>query len=268
MKNKLMASISIFVNEVRQMGYNIGGVKLKKVLTAILILLCFATLGCNQYKKIAPSENKQVQTDKKTSLTDISLVDGKPTVKNPTDTLVLINKERNLPSDWSPDDLIIPNVSFPFKEDTPVKYLRKAAAEALEDLFEQAKSENINLCAISGYRSFETQQRIYNNEVKLYGQEQASKAVAFPGQSEHQTGLAMDVSSPSMNYTLRESFGDSVEGKWLKEHAKDYGFIIRYPKDKEDITGYSYEPWHIRYVGEEVASSIMNNNITLEEYMR
>jgi hypothetical protein len=92
------------------------------------------------------------------------------------------------------------------------------------------------------------------------------KYSATPGYSEHQTGLAIDVSAKSVNNRLDESFGDSVEGIWLATHAQEYGFIIRYPKDKSDITGYSYEPWHIRYVGKPLAKYIYENNLCLEEY--
>ncbi|KPU46117.1 D-alanyl-D-alanine carboxypeptidase [Oxobacter pfennigii] len=194
------------------------------------------------------------------------LVNGKQIVKNPDSILVLVNKERNLPSDWVPPDLVVPNVAFPFKEDAPRKYMRKEAAEALEELFELAQEDGIKLYAMSGYRSYETQQRLFNTEVKQSGEEAASKVVAVPGQSEHQTGLTMDVSSAGMNFTLEESFEDTKEGKWLKEHAKDAGFIIRYPKDKTHITGYSYEPWHIRYVGKEAAEFITAYDITFDEY--
>ena len=91
--------------------------------------------------------------------------------------------------------------------------------------------------------------------------------VAYPGQSEHQTGLAMDVSSQSVGFTLEEDFGQAKEGIWLKDNAHKFGFIIRYGKDNTHITGYSYEPWHIRYVGKDVANEIYEKNITLEEFL-
>ena len=91
--------------------------------------------------------------------------------------------------------------------------------------------------------------------------------VAYPGQSEHQTGLAMDVSCQSVGFTLEEDFGQTTEGIWLSENAHKFGFIIRYGKDTTNITGYSYEPWHIRYVGKDAAKEIYDLNITLEEYL-
>ncbi|WP_019005511.1 M15 family metallopeptidase [Cohnella laeviribosi] len=193
--------------------------------------------------------------------------DGLAVVTNASSLLVLVNKQRNLPADYSPVDLVVPDVEFSFSGDSPKKKLRKPAAEALEALFAAAEKDGIELKAVSGYRSYETQRSIFNRNAEQKGIETANRTSARPGQSEHQTGLAMDVSSKSAGYALEESFGDTKEGKWLKAHAAEYGFIIRYLKGKEDITGYSYEPWHIRYVGKEIAQAVMEQGITLEEFM-
>lgn len=187
-------------------------------------------------------------------------------VKNVDDILVLVNKKRNLPADYIPSDLVKPDVNFSFKEDIPKRYLRKEAAEALEKLFEEAKQDNIILYAVSGYRSYNRQKTLFDNKSNQVGPEAANLVVAYPGQSEHQTGLAMDVSSQSANFALEEYFEDTPEGKWLKDNAHRAGFIIRFKKDATDITGYSYEPWHIRYVGEDVAKEIYERDIVLEEY--
>lgn len=194
------------------------------------------------------------------------MVSGKPMLKNPDSPMVLVNKTHNLSADWKPDDLVIPNVAFPEGKAEAVKYMRKDAAKALERLFNGALEDGIKLYGVSGYRSYARQQSIYNNEVKNYGVDAANKAVAQPGQSEHQTGLAMDVSCASMGYGLDDSFENTKEGKWLKAHAVEYGFIIRYQKDKVDITGYMYEPWHVRYVGKDAANYITANNITFDQY--
>jgi D-alanyl-D-alanine carboxypeptidase len=90
---------------------------------------------------------------------------------------------------------------------------------------------------------------------------------AYPGRSEHHTGLAIDITSESMDWALSQDFASYPEGQWLDEHCQDYGFILRYQKGKEDITGYQYEPWHFRYVGKEVAKEIMSRGITFEEYL-
>ncbi|RBW71079.1 M15 family metallopeptidase [Bacillus taeanensis] len=194
---------------------------------------------------------------------------GKDVVTNPNDILVVANKERRLPSDYIPDDLAEPNVPFTFEEDVPKKLMRKEAAAALESLFNQAEKENIHILAQSGYRSYETQQAIFAYNAKRYGsEEEANKVSAYPGESEHQTGLSMDITSSSAEYQLVEAFGETKEGRWVAENAHKFGYIVRYQKGKEQITGYQYEPWHLRYVGIEAASHIYKQNMTLEEYLQ
>ncbi|MDP5275142.1 M15 family metallopeptidase [Chengkuizengella axinellae] len=192
--------------------------------------------------------------------------DGIPQVTNQESTAVLVNKQRSLQENYVPNDLVQPNIPFSFAGESEKKWLRQEAATALEQLFAKAEQNQIELNAVSGYRSYLTQQSIFNWNVQEQGEEQARRYSAYPGTSEHQTGLAMDVSSPSVNNALHESLGDTKEGQWLAEHAAEFGFIIRYPQDKEHITGYAYEPWHLRYVGKEIAADIMEQGITLEEY--
>ena len=144
--------------------------------------------------------------------------------------------------------------------------MRKEAAEKLEEMFAAAREDGIELFAVSGYRSYQRQAQLFDIEVDKVGREAAELVVAYPGNSEHQSGLAMDISGRSVGFTLVEEFADTPEGQWLAENAHKYGFILRYPKGKENITGYKYEPWHFRYVGEEVAAIIYEKGITLEEY--
>ncbi|EJR65391.1 hypothetical protein IIO_01575 [Bacillus cereus VD115] len=179
---------------------------------------------------------------------------------------VVVNKEYGLPENYQPKDLVVPNVPFSFSGTVEKSHLRKEAADALEKLFYLAKQEGIQLNAVSGFRSYEYQKNLYANNVKRKGQEHTDRFSAKPGHSEHQTGLTMDVSSKSANNELELSFANTKEGKWLKENAHRAGFIIRYPKGKESITGYAYEPWHIRYVGD-IAENIYKEKLTLEEYM-
>lgn len=188
-------------------------------------------------------------------------------VNNPADTLVLVNKSHALPSDYIPDNLVAPNVRFAFTQDLPKRYMRKEAANALEDLFVAGDKADVNLFAQSGYRSYNRQESIFASYVARDGEDAANKYSARPGESEHQTGLTMDVTSPDINFNINTNFADTEEGKWVKAHAHEFGFIIRYPKGKEDITKYQYEPWHLRYVGKEVAAVIHEKDITLEEYL-
>ncbi len=193
---------------------------------------------------------------------------GQAVVQNLDDLLIVANKERNLPEDYEPKDLVTPNVPFPFKEDLPKKKLRKEAALSLEMLFKAAEENGLELLAQSGYRSYDTQVSIFAYNAEQRGEEEANKTSSKPGQSEHQTGLSMDVTSPEVNYELVEAFGETKEGKWLADNAHKYGFIIRYLKGKEQITGYQYEPWHLRYVGTDHAKKIHAQGITLEEYLQ
>lgn len=192
---------------------------------------------------------------------------GTEIVSNPYDELALVNKKYALPEDYIPEDLIVPDVPFPFTEDLPKKYLRKNAAHALEDLFAAAEEEGLNMYAQSGYRSYDRQVDVFAANVSQHGEDHANTFSARPGESEHQTGLSMDVTSPEVKFDLITEFGDTEEGKWLAENAKNFGFIIRFPEGKEAITEYQYEPWHIRYVGEKAAQYIAKQDITLEEYV-
>lgn len=192
--------------------------------------------------------------------------DGIITVTDPESVEVVVNKQRKLPENYKPDDLVVPDVPFSFDGWNEKKQLREPAARALEQLFQAAEKEGLHLVAVSGFRSFERQQIIYNNNVNANGEEHANQFSARPGHSEHQTGLAMDVSSATVSFHLIQSFGETPEGKWLNDHAHEFGFIIRYPEGKSEITGYAYEPWHLRYTGKELATEMYNNQVTMEEF--
>lgn len=188
-------------------------------------------------------------------------------VPNQGEFLKLVNKQNRLPADYVPHDLVVPNVPFPFVEYHPKKLMRRDAAAALEDLFRKAKQDQIDLYATSGYRSYQRQEEIFNSNVRKHGLEAANQFSARPGESEHQLGLAMDVTSPTVNFSLTQYFGQTREGRWLEENASQFGFIIRYPKGKEYITGYQYEPWHLRYIGNPSAREVAIRDTTLEEFL-
>ncbi|KRG14839.1 M15 family metallopeptidase [Lederbergia galactosidilytica] len=187
-------------------------------------------------------------------------------VAEPNDVAILVNKQYRLPDQYEPDDLVYPDVPFIFSEKVEKRKLRKVAAKALEKMFAAAEKDGVYLAGASGYRSQSTQVTIYNNYVDQDGKEKADRYSARPGHSEHQTGLSIDVSGISAECAVEECFADTAEAKWVADHAHEHGFIIRYPKDKENLTGYIYEPWHIRYVGKELAKEIFEQDITLEEY--
>lgn len=176
---------------------------------------------------------------------------------------LLVNKSHPLSSSCIPDSLTELNVPFFAPCTDERRLLQKDAAKAVTRLFTQAALENIKLIGISGYRSYKRQEELYKDAL-LRG----SVSVAPPGTSEHQTGLALDVSCAAVNLELEETFADTAEGKWLEKHAPLYGFILRYPKNKEHITGYPWEPWHIRYVGESLSLYLALTGLTLEEFHR
>ena len=150
-----------------------------------------------------------------------------------------------------------------------VRNMRPDAAAALEEMFAACKADiKVTLKAVSGFRSYEKQSTLYNNKLKSVGNSQAKadEYVARAGASEHQLGLAMDVGQ-SGKVNLTASFGSTQGGKWIREHCWEYGFILRYEEDWEDVTGYKYEPWHVRYVGKENAAKIYENLMPLETFL-
>ncbi len=188
-------------------------------------------------------------------------------VTNPESNLVLVNKHRKLPDGYTPEDLTRPNVPFTSPKDKEKTLLRKDAADALENMFEAAKKEGLELTAVSGYRSYKRQKSLHDTYVRRQGKAEADSVSAIPGTSEHQTGLAMDISSKSAKFQLEPIFGETNEGKWVAKHAHEFGFVIRYLEDKTETTEYSYEPWHLRYVGNPYATYIYKHHLTLEEAM-
>lgn len=182
-----------------------------------------------------------------------------------TSTAVLVNKEYGLPEGYEPDDLVKVDIPFVYQDET-VHSLRKIAADAVIEMFEAAKADGLELAGVSGYRSYAIQKMLYEKYVARDGEEAANKYSAKPGHSEHSTGLAMDVAGISGKCAANNCFADTEEARWLAEHAHEFGFIIRYPLGKEDITGYQYEPWHLRYVGKELAEFIHEHDLTLEEF--
>jgi zinc D-Ala-D-Ala carboxypeptidase len=145
--------------------------------------------------------------------------------------------------------------------------VRKIILPDLTNMFAAAKKDGVELKISSAYRSYQYQFSLYNQWVQKSGQAEADRASARPGYSEHQTGLALDIEPIDNICEVDQCFADTKAGLWLAEHAHEYGFIIRYPKDQETVTGYKYEPWHIRYLGKDLAHTFtQSSKKTLEEY--
>ncbi|MBR6451693.1 MAG: M15 family metallopeptidase [Lachnospiraceae bacterium] len=180
--------------------------------------------------------------------------------------IMLINRDHFLPTDYESD---LKSLSASVRVDERI-------ADDLKDMIKAAADDGITLQIVSGYRSYDRQTALFQRKMKRYmsqgmsysqAHSEVTKVLSVPGSSEHQAGLAVDI--VSSNYrSLTEGFADTEAGKWLAKNCADYGFILRYPKDKEEVTGIIFEPWHFRYVGKEYAGEIMGEGITLEEYLQ
>jgi D-alanyl-D-alanine carboxypeptidase len=179
---------------------------------------------------------------------------------------VVVNKGRQLPSSYTPANLVVPSVPLRLSASSSEMQVRIDAAAAMEKMFAAAKTEGINLMLASGYRSYAAQVSVYGGYVSASGAAQADTFSARPGHSEHQTGLAADIEPLSRDCEVEQCFESTPEGQWLAANSYKYGFIIRYQKNTQALTGYEYEPWHVRYVGLELAGQIHQTGQTLEQF--
>lgn len=180
---------------------------------------------------------------------------------------MLVNKNNPLPEDYVPSGLIPVKIPFVQPVEFPKTCMTWQAAQAVCRMVREAGLDGIEILGISAYRSYKTQENIFIRSALKNGIEHAVRYVALPGQSEHQTGLAIDIGCAENNYELEESFADTRCFNWLTRNAYLYGLIIRYPKGKEAITGYYFEPWHLRYVGVELAKVVQDTEKCLEEIL-
>lgn len=235
------------------------------------------SVSANQQNSLANQANASDDTTQakapdatKTPETSKAPLAAKPgTFENPTIIkideenwqLTLVNSYYRIPNDYEPDLVYVCGSS---------ERLDKKVAEHYEKMYEAAKADGVTLTPCSGYRSYELQERNYNNKIAFYESQgysnkdakvKAATIIMPPGSSEHNLGYAMDI------VCVDEWFEDTEEFKWLTQNAADYGFIMRYPKDKQDITRVIYEPWHWRYVGVETAKELKSTGLTLEEYL-
>jgi zinc D-Ala-D-Ala carboxypeptidase len=180
------------------------------------------------------------------------------------DILAPVDKQHRLPADCRPGDLVaLPEA---YTAVAHAQLMRAEAADAAVRLFEGAIADGYYIYAVSSFRSYEDQVMTFEYHVRNLGEEQAARVSARPGHSEHQLGTTTDVVSASSGYTL-DGFVGTPEAAWVEENAWRYGFIVSYPAGMESVTGYVYEPWHIRYVGEEVAAQVQSSGLTLGQYL-
>lgn len=189
------------------------------------------------------------------------------TVQDAHSLLVLINKQNRLPENFGPMPLASPSVEFSKRTSSSVHVIDKRIVASVEALFTAAQKEGHSLVFVSGYRDRQTQRQLWQGYAQRSGEHMADSFSARPGHSEHESGLAFDVSEASIDALGLSAFVDTAAALWLEKNAHTFGFIIRYPRLKEDITQFSYEPWHLRYVGGEVAKKIYEKKLCLEEYV-
>lgn len=185
----------------------------------------------------------------------------------PSDLLVLVDKSHALPPEYVPPDLVTVRADIASPGAPIAVQLRKEAADALARMIADARTQGIYLLAQSAYRSYDYQAQVYNNEVQTFGQAKADSESARPGHSEHQLGTAVDFTTRTLQYDLNDSFATTPEGRWLAQHAADYGFVLSYPQGKESVTGYVYEPWHYRYIGVQAAKEFVASGLTLNQWL-
>ena len=214
------------------------------------------------------SKKKSVKV-RKTAIYSNTTIRGVPELrtvkkKDDGDLLVLVNKYHTVSSNYSPTDMV--SIPWTYVANSNQK-IKKQVLKAYKKMSKAANKQGLDFKICSAYRSYSTQRYLFNSYINTKGYKTAFMLSAYPGRSEHHTGLALDLVTGSNGWELDTNFANTKEGKWVFEHCAEYGFIIRYPEGKGDITGYQFEPWHLRYVGKKVAKEIMEEGITLEEYL-
>ena len=228
-----------------------GASKIEEVTPEVIETQGQLNEGIKEESEQPNDEQKDVQPDKMIQVDAGGYAITTAAVVEPTyiDGILIANKKYPLPEDFNPGE-------------------DQEARAAFDQMAADAKALGFDLVAFSGFRSYEYQTTLYNNYVNRDGKEAADRYSARPGHSEHQTGLAFDIGEKSQqDLWLTADFGETPAGKWLADNAHNYGFILRYPEGKEDVTGFMYESWHFRYLGVENATEVKNTGLTLEEYL-
>lgn len=281
----------------RSLFYKKRKLKINKIIISSLVFIAVLMIGfyvINMRKSISSAEdnegvstakannemnNKKVLNEEVNSQRQESMAREEDKILSPEEVKVvrdaikndkkelfkLVNKENHLEENYYPDNLVIPSINLQHSPNDEQSSVREEMVEDLEALFIDAKKAGFEIFLNSGFRSYNLQTYLYNTDLNSKGTT-FSEFVAKPGASEHQLGYAVDITSRNVDFMLVQAFEDTEEGQWLINNAYKYGFILRYGKDKEAITGYKYEPWHYRYIGNRAISKICyEKNLTLEE---
>jgi D-alanyl-D-alanine carboxypeptidase len=237
-----------------------------KKISILLMVIAVAYVGWFVFNKQHEAQSNTANNS--TSDAKQSFDKKQQSLTDPTSIWVVANKHNALqPKTYTPNDLIFPDVPLRLINGDAEMKMRKVAGDALKEMFAGAKQEGLSLQISSGYRSYNYQVSLYNHYVDVQGKAVADSQSARPGFSEHQTGLAVDVEPTSRKCEVEECFGATPEGEWVAVNAYKYGFVVRYPKDMQHVTGYIYEPWHVRYVGKDLAAEMHKENVTTLEQL-
>ena len=242
------------------------------IVLLILLGIIFSIRGCAKHHQAKVKAKQEAQQKKSTDPAEKARKKAvkaakkreNPLTEDTGDILMIVNKEYGLSEEYKPNDLTkVEHCDFSVGSDE-CHQLKKEPAEAIEEMFAAAREDGYEIIMRTGYRSYGYQAALYESYKEKDGEEAADKYSARPGSSEHQSGLCCDVGIEGKDLN---AFEGTDESKWIADNSWKYGFVVRYPQDKEDITGYMYEAWHIRYVGKEAAKYMHEKNLTLEEYL-
>lgn len=246
------------------------------VILTVIFIICGAILWSTRSSAPQQTQQHPTQQSESATQTEKSIAVSLPGAdaiearledyNDPTSLWVVVNKDLPLSDpQYRPSDLTLLADTSRTDKSNDERSIRAVAVQDFTTMIADAKTAGYDLIIGSGFRSYALQATYYNNYVATYGVERANQFSAKPGQSEHQTGLVADITLRSMQCYLDTCFGDTAAGKWLAANVPTYGFIIRYPADKTEITKYQYEPWHIRYVGKSLAGALKQSGLTLDE---
>jgi D-alanyl-D-alanine carboxypeptidase len=263
--------------------------KHRKVVSNVFISAIFSVvIGAATFQACLFIHNQQIATDRNAKIQQakkeadakeakrkepvyIKLPGAKPIkalvgdYSKPDSIWTIVSKSHPISVDYVPSGLKIPDVATRPDKSKDEQSLRSDIGTPLKNMFDAASAAGHDLMIGSGYRSAALQKVYFDNLAATAGEAAANQAIAYPGQSEHQTGLALDISTLSKECYLDDCFATTADGLWLADNSYKYGFILRYPKGSESITEYEYEPWHFRYVGVDLATALHESNLTLDQ---
>jgi D-alanyl-D-alanine carboxypeptidase len=242
--------------------------KNKKIVTNIIVAVMLAAVVYLSWPTAPASPKAAVKPTAQTPSSTTSQQFNKQqySINQASSLWAIVNKGRSLPSTYTPAGLTVPKVPLRLSASAAEMSVRPEMAAALQTMFSDAKGQGLNFMLASGYRSYAAQSAVYSSYAAQSGAAQADTFSARPGHSEHQTGLAADVEPVSRVCEVEQCFENTPEGQWLAANSYKYGLIVRYQKGKENLTGYEYEPWHVRFVGTDLAAQIHASGQTLEQF--